>query len=100
MKWRERVQAARERGTFSVQDRRDVGEWGTCMVGEARQILVEHGLDEVRVFFDEQLKRLGVWGLPNTVKGPIHATLFDDFDLADRLLDAIEDRMLELKRGE
>ena len=42
MNWRERIQAARERGKFSNRDRKDIGHGATCIVGE---VALYYGVD-------------------------------------------------------
>ena len=99
MSWRERIQAARERGRFTADDENDAASWLTCAVGEQHA-----ALPEVVVYISS--------GPGSAVPMPADATLFrlgaasgfngavncGDFDAAERLLDAIEDRALQLKR--
>jgi hypothetical protein len=92
--WRERIAEARERGKFTDEDRQDAYHPCTCGVGEME---TRFGLeDDPRVnavFYRNTNKQ---WeGL--AFRFP-EAIAVDDFDEADRLLDAIEDRALALKR--
>jgi hypothetical protein len=102
MTWRERIAAARERGGFTLDEiARAGGSWETCAVGE------QHAMYPTVVVMEESV----LW--PGTTIGPADDTLFrlgdaisgfgdavarNDFNKADVLLDAIEDRVLQLKR--
>ena len=91
--WRERIAEARARGKFDREDVRDVGGWFTCAVGEqhanvAPFVVVQSATDGP---IDKEIDRLGMQFMG--------AVDFNDFDEAERLLDAIEDRALTLKRG-
>jgi hypothetical protein len=101
MTWRERIAAARERGRFTQDDTRAGASWETCAVGE------QHAMYPTVVVMAESALWLG------TTIGPADDTLFrlgdaisgfgdavarNDFNKADVLLDAIEDRVLQLKR--
>ena len=97
MNWRERCAAARERGSFTAIDKLDASRWATCKVGE------EHArLPHVVVYkdyfgnllpVDDNLQALG------STMGFMGAVLSNNFDKAEDSLDAIEDRVMELKRG-
>lgn len=103
MTWRERIVAARERGYFTLADIGDAaGNWMTCAVGEQHA-----ALPEVVVYYalpsgrhggprDRQLQRLG--GAESDERGFGWAVEHQQIDLAERYLDAIEDRVLQLKR--
>ena len=105
MTWRERIQAARERGGFTQDDVWAADHWGTCAVGEQRAampLVVQYKwiTDNYEVPKDRALRRLGSvrsgifgWG-----KGFAAAVRDNDFARAEDLLDAIEDRALQLKR--
>ena len=98
MTWRERIVAARGRGRFTADDRDKVDKWETCAVGEqhAAHPLVVHVCNKERGGYspnDPVLRNLGGVG------GFCGAVLLDRVDRADVLLDQIEDRVLELKRG-
>lgn len=98
--WRERIVAAQERG-FTWEDRRDARRWATCAVGE------QHALHpEVVVYLPPD----GVFTSPYPAD-PVLLLLGDnhegfcaavddqDVDRAAKLLEQIEDRVLELKRA-
>jgi hypothetical protein len=99
--WRERIQAARERGSFTAQDRKDAAGWCTCAVGEQRR-----ALPDVILWTPPHPFRLA-WKEGGPVDDPLEtigaefgdAVVLNDFSRADRLLDAIEDRALALKRA-
>ena len=94
--WRERIAEARARGEFTTEDMTlATRSWCTCAVGEQLALYGE----EVVMFLeggpaDPTLWRLGASRTP----GFGQAVERNDFDAAERLLDAIEDRALELKR--
>ena len=101
MTWRERIEAARERGAFTWREKADAfSSWLTCGVGEQR---VKH--PEVVLYVDESEnggpvdKRLYVLG-GDSQSGFGFAVFHDNFSLAETRLDEIEDRVLQLKRGE
>lgn len=95
MTWRERVAAAQARGRFTADDRDLVTRWHTCAVGEQR-------VQQPTV----------VVAMPNTRSTPVDGALWcsgvnftdavlrNDVREAYRWLDAIEDRVLELKRSQ
>src|SRR5688572_8829656 len=96
MTWRERIVAARERGSFSWADRQDAIHWTTCAVGEQHDLhpTVVVGIDHV--FHGGPADgTLGVLGSLCCFQGAVNR---DDFDAAELYLDQIEDRVLELKR--
>ena len=101
MTWRERIQAARERDRFTADDLYDAGvhkltrPYARCAVGEQAD---RYGADlifewpEERIGpIDQELRDLGAQFCGNV---SVH-----DFTSAERLLDAIEDCALELKRA-
>ena len=96
MTWRERIVAARERGKFTTHDTHEaLGSWFACAVGEQKSVAPALVRPILR---------------PDTTTGPADDQLYQDgmafgtavahdlFDVAEKLLDAIEDRVLELKR--
>lgn len=97
MTWRERIQAARERGEFTLEDFEDAtGSWLTCAVGEQHALMPEivlYGQPSVLGPWDTKIRALG-----NTFTGFGRAVTLDDVARAEELLDAIEDRVLQLKR--
>lgn len=106
MSWRERIAAARARGGFSPMDKTMAANWMTCAVGEQRAMYP--GVVKVvdPLWFgaptDDQLRVLG-GGTPggppfSGFAGFGWAVLTNDFARAEALLDAIEDRVLVLKR--
>ena len=100
MTWRERIIEARAHGMFTDDDKCAAGQWATCAVGE------QHAALPLVVLYDNslhcpkdwELAELGSHGLRDG-GGFCAAVMRHDFDLADSLLDAIEDRVLVLKRG-
>lgn len=94
--WRERIAEARERGAFTDADRYMAAEngWGTCAVGEFRaqypEVIKMLAIAEEETPQDYSLRRNGIdFGL---------AVGMQEIDVAEILLDKIEDRVLELKR--
>lgn len=94
--WRETVIAARKRRGFTAEERTSAESWVTCAVGEhhaAMPTVVVYTAGHVLDYEepgDGQLLDLG---------GDFYDAIFeDDFDAAEKLLDAIEDRVLQLKR--
>ena len=100
MMWRERIAAARERSGFSDEDRSLAGASGTCAVGE-----VTGGIDEAyRRYTRTALEGEERSVISHWTVGIHHSAAFtcavrhDDIAEAERLLDAIEDRALQIKR--
>jgi hypothetical protein len=104
MTWRERIAAARERGRFTQDEIARAGaRWETCAVGEQHAMYPTVVVMEESVLWpgtiittgpaDHRLFRLG-----DTISGFGDAVARNDFNKADVLLDAIEDRVLQLKR--
>lgn len=93
MTWRERIVEARERGCFTKMDWYDAHDFSSCAVGEQRLALpgVVVMMDDCEAPDDDMLYSLGYAFFWKAVK-------VDDFTEAERLLDAIEDRVLVLKR--
>ena len=91
MTWRERIQAARERGRFTPYDRDDASEYCSCAVGETVE---KYGVSRGGFVCDKgslfSAQAVGV-RFYRAVKA-------NSFDEAEALLDAIEDRGVELKR--
>ena len=103
MTWRERVQAARERGGFLPEDRVAAGEWLTCAVGEHHAQYPDVVIYEKHWAFPAPALipadfALNVLGGNGSHCGFSDAVGRNDFDLAEQLLDQIEDRVLCLKR--
>lgn len=107
MTWRERIAAARQRGKFTTADVHlacGCG-WRTCAVGEQAAPYPElwRTLAPFSAFETESISVLIpidpvlIW-LGGNSRGFGKAVRTDDIDEAERLLDAIEDRVLELKR--
>lgn len=89
MMWRERIQAARERGAFT----NNVTDYGSCAVGEQ----VKRGLIPSWRFFYGGDSLLG--HAPSALGIRFwRAVDSNDFDTAEDLLSHIEDRALQLKR--
>jgi hypothetical protein len=98
MTWRERVAEARERGAFTEFEKICAQSWSTCAVGEQRTL---H--PEVVLTFngDVSPRDSNLWNLGCDMDGGFAWSVrTDNFRDAERLLDAIEDRVLQLKRGE
>lgn len=95
--WRERIAEARVRGYFTDKD---MGLWNsadTCFVGEQRA--------RYDIVFNLEMTGTGPESLNRTEDSHytlqisiIKALSCNDFDEAERLLDYVEDRALELKR--
>ena len=100
MMWRERIQAARQRGVFTQEDRMDAGCIGSttsyrlCAVGEQADRM---GSD---LIFDWPKDRVGVTDpLLRDLGGQFAGCVaVGDFDEAEHVLDVIENRALCLKR--
>lgn len=96
--WRERIMEAEGRGTFTREDKALAAEWATCAVGEQRAQYPEVITFQTTSFGidlypeDGDLYRLGC------SIGFYGAILSNDFQSAWRHLDAIENRVLDLKR--
>lgn len=98
--WRERIQEARVRGKFTEEDYANSANWLTCAVGEQQAampniVLVKRctcrpGCTVTGNPGDEFLDRDGI--------NFLDAVKAHDCDRAERLLGAIEDRALQLKR--
>jgi hypothetical protein len=100
MDWRERIQAARARGRFTVADHAAWSRLDQCPAGEVVGALgcVFEGLTSLAgptVSVDWWRRYRTVWFMGDEA-GP--AIVANDFDAVERLLEAIEDRTLELKR--
>jgi hypothetical protein len=108
MTWRERLVAARERGAFTDEDRLLAAHWRSCAVGE------QHAAMPTVVIYDRWRHHNPVGCNCNICLFPADAELValggqngfcgavlsNDFAAAEGSLDAIEDRVLQLKRGE
>ncbi len=97
MTWRERIQAARESGRFTEYDKDLASNWNTCAVGEQREAMPSVVLKFTELGTmpqDNELYNLG--GGPN---GFYTAVLENNINLAESLLDRIEDRVLAMKRA-
>lgn len=96
--WRERIEAARAAGTFSPEDRVMIGDYVTCMVGEAARVLGPDIHWVLSRYPDLEVMGIG-HGWPDG-RGPTHVVNGNEFDTASDMLDAIEDRVLQIKRGD
>ena len=85
--WRERIEEARKRGFFTADDKWTWASTTTCPAGEAVRA---YGLRATSGFYHPVLHPIGdaMWDMIET----------NNFGGADRLLDAIEDQALKLKR--
>lgn len=95
--WRERIVKARARGHFTNEEKALADDWGTCAVGEQAEahplvVRYQHGCTCLGPV-DNTLYRLG-----SSTLGFCLAVLVNRFDKADEYLDAIEDRVMVLKR--
>ena len=98
MSWRERIQAARERGEFTYEDRMRAVSCSTCAVGEAaRDIGIDHNAFVAVRFVTDSPNALSI--ARHLSVGFTMAVINRRFDEAERLLDEIEDRALAIKRG-
>ena len=94
MTWRERIAAARTAGRFSMEETRLAGCWETCAVGEqyaTHDFLGWGSMDPI-------LAELGDGNIGPEHMGFGYAVSANNFDAAENALDAIEDRVLQLKR--
>ncbi len=96
MTWRERIAAARDRGRFTKRETKLAESWHTCAIGEQHQQLPDVVVympdsDKTASPDDPHLCRLGHDFYRTVMRG-----CADD---AEALLDQIEDRVLQLKRG-
>lgn len=90
--WRERIAEARERGWFTQSDCTAWASLLTCPAGEVAQ---SYGM-KVQECLTSEDPWVDLWDQGNAMWAIMGRR---DFDAADRLLDAIHDRALELKRG-
>lgn len=91
MPWRERIQAARERGWFTSEDDELANDFSTCAVHEAR---MAYGLA-----LEPCLAKLGMaftCAVISQARLPMEQK--ERIARAENILDAIEDRALQLKR--
>ena len=96
--WRERIVEARVRGWFTDDDRQAASSYTTCKVGEEGRRAGLYILREL-VEFSERMAaplRPHNWECDGILFWK--AVCVNDFNEADRLADAIEDRALQLKR--
>ena len=97
MTWRERVVRARTRGRFTAPEKRAAGHsWLTCAVGEQHR---QHPDVVIYLGLDGGPQDLNLFLLGGGGDGFATAVSQDDFGRADEILDQIEDRVLQLKRG-
>ena len=93
--WRERIAEARERGRFTGDDWHDAWDPERCAAGCLRGSVIEAGVDGVTY-------RRALYADPPDTNGLAQrfpsAVGRHNFDEAERVLDAIEDRVLQLKR--
>jgi len=93
--WRERIAEARERGGFTPEDRGAISSFQTCAVAEHPHLMHFEGgrlVGDLSIGINDPVYQNGIL-LTSAVFG-------NRFDEAERLLNAIEDRALELKRGQ
>ena len=102
--WRERTAIARECGSFTASDMREAKSWVTCAVGEQKDLHPEvvkyhHDISLKGFPLDSVLYELGDYYESDKNKiGFADAVCRNDFDMADDILDRIEDRVMQLKR--
>ena len=94
MTWRERIQAARERGAFTQQDWLDSWDIHVCACGVWRDVLRDAGVEFMAIheafYSHEDNSGLGQ-------RFPLAVT-YNRFAEAEAIVDAIEDRAMQLKR--
>ena len=95
MTWRERIQAARERGKFTPADWKAYWNPKTCLLGETVTGVRGHYNPAFWNAIDNSITREGTVSLQERIQTVMRAR---DFDATESLLDAIEDRALQLKR--
>lgn len=93
MTWRERIAAARERGYFTFDDKFAAGSWNCCAVHEQHVMNPQVVVYALNSPVDHELHQLG-----DDEEGFCAAVRTGDIGRAECLLDAIEDRALQLKR--
>src|SRR5262245_53026082 len=103
--WRERIAEARERGSFTYEDISLAAGYRTCLIGEAVAILggtYASNESKFRVsipgFYGNEL-----CGEDSSIAtgGAFQRVVAEhDITRAEQLLEAVEDRLLQLKRGE
>lgn len=86
MTWRERIHLARQNTQGLTNEDRDL--WRSTDTCPAAEAIAHYGLDTYRAF---ELYVLGTQAH--------HCAVYRRFDEAESLLDLIEDRALEIKRG-
>jgi hypothetical protein len=94
MTWRDRIVEARANGQFTPQDAEDASSWETCAVGEARLAHPTLIRTTTPYYFAPLDADLAQWGIAFG-RAVRHGGLFET---AETCLDAIEDRVLVLKR--
>jgi|ERR1043166_897531 hypothetical protein len=93
--WRERIAEARERGEATPEDLYLARDYLRCVVGETA---MRFDLSYHELSFDIRLNAHPFVGM-HPVAGAFPVALSNKcFDVAEDILDAIEDRALELKR--
>jgi hypothetical protein len=92
MTWRERIQAARERGRFLRADQEAFLSTDTCLAGE----VVGMSLLETILTRDAAWDEL--WAIGSRVQSCLYGRDFDP-NAVEAALEAIEDRALQLKRA-
>lgn len=96
--WRERIAEARERGKFSDHDRWLASASSTCAVGEVCAGAVGY-VRYIETALDGEARSAG-WTLGTSHSARFTSAVYgNEFDEAESLLDAIEDRALALKRS-
>lgn len=102
--WRERVAAARARGAFTKEEiRLACHEWMTCAVGEQHKLHPELGILVIPRGWTALtpatpvLRGLGSEGYADD-DGFVNAVMENDFDMAERVLDRLDDLILTYKR--
>lgn len=104
MTWRERTIQAHQRGHFTDEDKVLAAEWATCSVGEQHEIsplvVVYSRLCQV----SDACTAMGPQDLIlrefGSYRGFYGAVYHNRVNEAESWLDKIEDRVLQLKRGE
>ena len=91
--WRERIAEARARGKFTTEDRALAGGWEHCAVGECTQRFGLTGVDRLSL---EAMPWPGLFSAGTMFYLRVIANHASE---AEHILDAIEDRALELKRA-
>ena len=93
--WRERIQAARERGSFSREDEDEYADRRSCLAAE---VAAGYGVWFICDYQRASTRGWDVlWEIGDTIS--VWGMSDNDFDAVEQCLNTIEDRALALKRA-